>query len=292
MKVVVFGSANIDHKYQLSHLVRAGETLASGAYEKNEGGKGFNQAVALAKAGQKVCFAGAIGEDGLFLRDSLTAYGVDTEFLQVLEEPTGHAVIQVDEQGRNSIILYGGANRCIRSERIRTVLDHFETGDVLLLQNEIRGGEVLLREAAKRGLRVALNPSPISADLPEWPLEAVEWFILNEIEAGDLTGKSDPEEMAAELLRRYPASKVVLTLGEQGSLYLSAEEHLRQPAISVQAVDTTAAGDTFTGFFLQAVLNGLSVKVALARASHAASLAVSRPGAAVSIPTAEELSTL
>lgn len=289
MKLINFGSVNVDHVYQLSHLVRKGETIASTDYQKNEGGKGFNQAVALAKAGQKVYFAGAIGADGLFLKECLNGYGVDTMYLEVFDIPTGHAIIQVDEDGSNSIILYGGANRRITEEMVERVLNQFAAGDVVLMQNEICGGDIILREAARRGLRVVLNPSPITPELLTWPLEYVEWFILNEVEAEDMTGEKDPERMLDVILRKYPQSHVVLTLGEQGAVYAYETCRVHQPAVPAKAVDSTAAGDTFTGYFLHSILNGDSVESALTVAARAAAITVSRPGAAVSIPVMEEV---
>ena len=289
MKVLVFGSVNIDHVYRLPHLVRPGETIGSSAYQKNEGGKGTNQAVALAKAGQAVSFAGCIGQDGLFMRDYLNGFGVDTTDLTVVDEPTGHAVIQVDEEGRNSIILFGGANQRVTPALVEAVLSRCQPGDTVLLQNEISCGEVILRRAAELGLQVALNPSPVSEDLLRWPLEKVNWLILNEIEAGDITCVREPHEQLDALLRRCPHSRVVLTLGEQGAIYADAGCRIRQRAVPVQAVDTTAAGDTFTGYFLRAALNGQSIEEALSVAAFAASMTVSRPGAGRSIPLAPEV---
>ena len=126
MKLLDFGSLNIDHTYQLPHLARPGETLASDSYHKSEGGKGFNQAVALAKAGQEVYLAGAIGQDGLFLRDYLQELGVHTEQLRVLDAPTGHAMIQLDAEGQNCIILFSGTNGMITEAMIDEVLTEFD----------------------------------------------------------------------------------------------------------------------------------------------------------------------
>lgn len=212
MKLLVFGSANIDHVYHMPHLVREGETLSSTGYSRCEGGKGLNQATALAKAGQEVSFAGAIGEDGLFLKAYLDGLGIDTADLAVLDMPTGHAMIQVDALGNNSIVLFGGANQAVTPDRIDAVLAHYAPGDYLLLQNEISRGDTIIRRAAARGIRVVLNPSPMSDALLSWPLELVDWFILNEIEGRDLTGKAVPEDMLRALLHRYPRAHVVLTL--------------------------------------------------------------------------------
>ena len=289
MKLLDFGSLNIDHTYQLPHLVRPGETLASDSYHKSEGGKGFNQAVALAKAGQEVYLAGAIGQDGLFLRDYLQELGVHTEHLRVLDAPTGHAMIQLDTEGQNCIILFGGTNGMITEAMIDEVLADFGAGDYLLLQNEISHVDSIICAAHAKGMHIILNPSPMSPELLTWPLELVEWFILNEIEGADITGKTQPEEMLDELLRRYPACHVVLTLGERGSVYADATQRMDQSIVPAHTVDTTAAGDTFTGYFIHALLQGEAIQQALKTAACASAITVSRPGAGRSIPAAEEV---
>ena len=289
MKLLGFGSLNIDYTYQLPHLVRPGETLASDSYHKSEGGKGFNQAVALAKAGQEVYLAGAIGQDGLFLRDYLQELGVHTEHLCVLDAPTGHAMIQLDTEGQNCIILFGGTNGMITEAMIDEVLADFGAGDYLLLQNEISHVDSIICAAHAKGMHIILNPSPMSPELLTWPLELVEWFILNEIEGADITGKTQPEEMLDELLRRYPACHVVLTLGERGSVYADATQRIDQGIVPAHTVDTTAAGDTFTGYFIHALLQGEAIQQALKTAACASAITVSRPGAGRSIPAAEEV---
>lgn len=289
MKLLVFGSLNIDHTYHLPHLVKEGETLSSTAYAKNEGGKGFNQAVALAKAGLDIFFAGAIGKDGLFLQDYLQSIGIDTAHIQVLDVPTGHAIIQVDAEGRNSIFLYGGANQAITEVHINQVLSHFQAGDYILLQNEISLGESILRKAHEKGMHIILNPSPISSKLLAWPLELVDWFILNEVEGRDLTGCTAPDAILDGLLARFHNAHIVLTLGEKGAIYADAACRIRQDAIPAHVVDTTAAGDTFTGYFFAAMMSNKSPADALRIAAAAASLAIAKPGAAKSIPWAKEV---
>lgn len=289
MKVLNFGSINIDHVYRLPHLVREGETISSTAYSKNAGGKGLNQSVALAKAGAAVYHAGAIGADGLFLKEMLAASGVDTRYVRVLEEPTGHAMIQVDVQGRNSIVLYAGANERIDRAMIEDVLANFERGDWLLLQNEISELDTIIELAHEKGLCIVLNPSPITPALRRGPIGKVNWLVLNEIEGGELTGETEPEQIAAALIARYPYMHVVLTLGENGSLYAHDTKRIAQCAYPVQAVDTTAAGDTFTGYFITGLLRGDTVARALQCAAVASSIAVGRPGAGASIPLRDEV---
>ena len=291
MKMLVFGSMNIDHVYRMPHLVRAGETLSSSVYQRNPGGKGLNQAIALARAGMDVHFAGAIGQDGLFLRDYLASFGVDTSLVRVLEEPTGHAIIQLDEAGQNAIVLYGGANQQLTEDSIRATLADFGAGDCILLQNEINLLEEIIRQARAKGMQVILNPSPMSGALPPL-LPLVDWLILNEVECEDVTGCREPDAMLDALLNRCPDCRVVLTLGAQGSMYADRTRRCFQPAFPVQAVDTTAAGDTFTGYFFQGVLGGGTVEEALRVAARASSIAVTRPGAGGSIPAMAEVAAL
>lgn len=289
MKLLVFGSLNIDHTYQVHHLVREGETLSSTVYAKNEGGKGFNQAVALAKAGLPVHFAGAIGADGIFLKDYLHALNIDVANIQVLDVPTGHAIIQVNEAGSNSIILYGGANQAITEEQIDHVLAQFDEGDYILLQNEISLGDRILRKAHSKGIHIIVNPSPVSPELLTWPLGMVDWLILNEIEGADLSGKNEPDDIITALMNRFHIPHIVLTLGEKGAIYASGSARIRQSAVLTNVVDTTAAGDTFTGYFFASVLSGKEPAEALLKAASASAMAISKQGAAKSIPWARDV---
>lgn len=289
MKVLVYGSLNIDHVYRLPHFLRPGETLASADYSRGSGGKGLNQAIALARAGLDTWFAGGLGKDGLFLRDALEENHVNTSLLSITDTPTGHAIICVDDAGENAILLYGGANLTVTEESIARTLEGCAPGDMVLLQNEINLVPEIIRQAKSRGLTVALNPSPASPDMESWPLHMVDRLILNEVEGFDLTGQKDPDAIADTLLRKYPNLQVVLTLGTEGSLYADGHCRERCPAMPVRAVDSTAAGDTFTGYFLQSLLTGASPGEALRRAACAAAMAVERPGASASIPLPPEV---
>ncbi len=284
MKILNFGSLNIDKVYRVAHFVRAGETVASAGYQCFPGGKGLNQSIAAARAGQKVFHAGTVGEDGLFLLDTLREGGVDTRYVRTSGSITGHALIQVDDAGENCIILYPGSNFENEEEYVDQVLRDFEGSDILLLQNEINGLEQLLRKGREKGLRIMLNPSPMDERLKRMDLSAVTWLMLNETEGREITGEPEPDRITDCLLQRYPDMRVVLTLGEKGAVYRDRAEYLRQPAFPVRAVDTTAAGDTFTGYFIAAAAEGKKCGEALKLAAAAASLAVSRQGAAVSIP--------
>lgn len=286
MRCLCFGSLNIDRVYTVDHMVCKGETLSSAALHVNCGGKGLNQSVALARAGLPVFHAGRVGPDGAMLMDCLTAAGVDVSCVaQDADTPSGHAIIQVDADGDNCILLYPGANRRITPADADRVLSRFGTGDLLVLQNEISSLDEIIEKAHRRGLRIALNPSPVDdALLHSAALPLVDWLILNEIEGGQLTGETEPERICDVLLRRFPETAVVLTLGEQGAVYADKTLRCRQAACPVTPVDTTAAGDTFSGYFLTALLEGQTPQQALRLASHAAALTICTPGAAEAIP--------
>lgn len=289
MKLLNFGSLNIDYVYSVEHFVQPGETLSSNKLERFCGGKGLNQSIAIARAGVPVWHAGKIGGEGDMLLELLRQAGVDTSNVERSERMTGHAIIQVDQTGQNCILLHGGANTDIEEAFIDRVLAQFGEGDILLLQNEQNNLPYLMERAHARGLRIACNPSPIDRGLLQYPFTYVKWFILNEIEGNALTGKSEPEDIADTLLERYPHAAVVLTLGQQGVLYRDAETSLRHGIYRVKPVDTTGAGDTFTGYFLAGICQGLSIEEILRRASAASSIAVSRKGAAPSIPVLQEV---
>lgn len=289
MKVLNFGSLNIDYVYMVDHFVRAGETLSSTKMEKFCGGKGLNQSIALSRAGAEVYHAGVVGAEGKMLTDVLEQYGVDTRFVKRSASSNGHAIIQIDKNGQNCILLYGGTNREITPEWVDEVMGNFAAGDLLVLQNEINCMEYIMRRAQEKGMQIALNPSPIDENLKLLPLEAVTYFLLNEVEGNELTGETDPETIAVRLHEKFPAARIVLTLGKQGVLYYDGGEFVRHGIYPTKVVDTTAAGDTFTGFFLSSVLQGKPVATALELASKASSIAVSIKGAANSIPTLEEV---
>ena len=295
MKVLCFGSLNIDYTYKVDHFVKKGETLASDSLQVFSGGKGLNQSVALAKAGAETYHAGSIGEDGRFLLEIMKDAGVHTEYVTVLEDiRSGNAIIQNDREGDNCILLYGGANQAITTEQVDEVLSHFGSGDYIVLQNEINELGYIMEKSREKGLRIVLNPSPMNEKINALPLEYVDCFMLNEIEAGQILGKDvnkdyDGVRLARKLLDRFPEAAVVLTMGGEGSVYMDRKETVCQQVYRVKAVDTTAAGDTFTGFFIGGLMEGLPVAEAMDQASRAAALAVSRQGAAPSIPFLEEV---
>lgn len=292
--ILNFGSLNIDLVYRTPHFVLPGETLACRDFHRFAGGKGLNQSVALARAGARVRHAGKIGADGDFLIQTLRDAGVDTDLILKGDTPTGHAVIEVDDAGHNRILLYPGANRTFDRADLLRLLDASEPNSLLLLQNEINDVPFLMNEAKKRGFSIALNPSPCTEDICGWPLETLDFLFVNELEGAMLAGlspESDQEKTAEILAARLPEGALVMTLGAAGALYAKGAKRIRIPAEKVRAVDTTGAGDTFTGYFLAALQRGLPAETAMRMAGKAAGIAVGRPGAAASIPFANEVFT-
>lgn len=289
MKILDFGSINIDDVYAVDHFVRAGETMATLGYEQFCGGKGLNQSIALARAGAQVYHACVVGNGADFLVDTMAQSGVDTSLMKKMDVAAGKAIIQVNTSGQNCIMLFGGSNHANTEEYIREVIDNFEEGDILLLQNELNMTDYIINYAHEKGMVIALNPSPLTEDLVNGPLDKVTYFILNEVEGEDMTGESDPDKICETLMTRYPGCKVVLTLGKRGVVYNDGVTKEFHGTFKVDAVDTTAAGDTFTGYFLACMLEGLPVATALKTASKASAIAVTRKGASPSIPMRAEV---
>lgn len=256
MKILNFGSINIDHVYTVSHFVRPGEALNSQSYQRFPGGKGLNQSIALSHAGAQVHHAGKIGADGDWLRSRLQELGVDTSLVEMEDVPTGHAIIQVNPAGENSIVLFGGANRCITESYVERAVQLFSPGDYLLAQNELSSVPAMLRMTKLKGLTVVFNPAPMTPEVQDYPLDRVDLFIVNEIEAKGLTGRSDPQSIGAFMRAKYPRAALVLTLGEKGAMYFGSDGTLHEAAEKVTVTDTTAAGDTFIGYFVAGMMRG------------------------------------
>jgi ribokinase len=288
MKILNFGSCNIDFVYNLEHIVREGETISAEKMKKFSGGKGLNQSVALAKGGAEVYHAGKIGADGEFLREILKGAGVNTDFLETVNEPTGHAIIQVSKSGQNSIIISDGANGCVDKAFIDGVLCNFSKDDILVLQNEISNVNYIVEKADSIGMKIVLNPSPYNQKIKDIDFNKLWLIIINEVEGKDITGKASPELIIKALREKYNELKIVLTLGSKGAMF-SGERECFCPAFEVKAVDTTGAGDTFTGFLISALSKGEDIEFALKKAACASALAITKSGAANSIPSQSEV---
>lgn len=292
MKIVCLGSLNIDRVYTVDEIVREGATISADAYAEFAGGKGMNQSVALGRAGAEVFHLGSIGPDGLWLKELLEQANVGTQNLHSCEAGTGHAVIQVNTQGKNCIIVVAGANGNTTEAQVDACLTDFAEGDLLLMQNETSCIAYAMEQAHKKGMKVAFNPSPVTDRMLSYPLQFVDYLILNETEGSilaELPADSAPESLMDALAEKYPRAVIVLTLGGSGVQAGCGTKRWSHKAYNVPVADTTAAGDTFCGFFLAALSKGMPMEQALEAASKAAALAVTRHGAVPSIPTWKEM---
>ena len=288
-KILNIGSLNSDHVYNVPHFVTAGETLAAETLRYFPGGKGLNQSVALSRAGAAVFHAGKTGPDGTSLITWLRDSGVDVSHIRNDGSVTGHTVIQIAPGGQNCILLFHGANFELERSHLDQVFPNFEKGDILVLQNEVNDVPYIMERASQKGMRIAFNPSPFDSSVPDFPLDLVSWFILNEIEGSEITGKKNPKDILQSMAVRFPQAAIILTLGKDGVLYRDNTQELSHGIYRVQVVDTTAAGDTFTGYFIANITAGKDPGEALRLASIASSLTVTRPGASSSIPTRDEV---
>lgn len=289
MKILNIGSMNLDMVYQVDHIVRPGETESSFRMNVFLGGKGLNQSVAAAQAGAEVYQGGMIGQDGQPFLDACAKYGIDSRYIRRTEGPSGHAIIQIDRNAQNSILLFGGANQMLTQAYVEETLTHFASGDILLLQNEVNLLPCIIDKAYEKGMRIALNPSPYNEKLQAVDLGKVSIFLLNEVEGGQITNQTQPDVMIEKLLELFPHAQIVLTLGMDGAIYADTQQKYFQPIYPVEAVDTTAAGDTFTGYFLAGICEGMSIPDSLRMSAKASSIAVSRHGAVPSIPSHTEV---
>ena len=257
MNIVSFGSLNLDHVYSITHVVQPQETLLSTQLKTFCGGKGLNQTAAVAAALMStadssrmateiaVLHAGCVGSDDDRLVDQARRLGVDTRFIRTVDAPTGHAIIQVTQSGENAIIVHGGANRCVSSQHITAALDFCAAGDVVVLQNEINAIPDIMEQAARRKLKIFFNAAPCGRQVREYPLHLVHTLLVNEIEGQQLSDEREPQRIIDVLTERYPHSAVIITIGAEGALYGRGTERHRAAAYPFDAVDTTAAGDTF-----------------------------------------------
>ena len=290
MRVLNFGSLNTDYVYQIDEFLLPGETKPALSRSIIPGGKGLNQSVALANAGAEVYHAGIIGNDGNILRDFLKKNKVHIDYILEKDEVGGHTIIQVDKNGQNKIILYGGTNQKLTKAFIDKTLADFGKGDILLVQNETNLVDYIITKASAKGLMTVFNAAPISKKVITYPLERVNWLIVNEVEGAELAGTDKPEGILKNLGEKYKQSTIILTLGADGCCYTSKDGNFKMKAIPVKkVVDTTAAGDTFIGFLIQAYIDGLPLNEAMEKASVASSLSIQKFGAATSVPASADV---
>lgn len=289
MAVINFGSINIDHVYQVDQFVQPGETISSSNYQQLLGGKGANQSIALAKAGSDVWHVGRLHELDAHIKQTMIKHGINCKYVNCTETPTGHAIIQVASSGENAIVLFGGANSELCNQDILRALDGASPNDWVLTQNETSGIEEVLRQAKDKGLQVAFNPAPMTDSVKDLPFECIDLLIVNEVEAAELSGAKNIDDTESYFRKSWPHAEVIITLGKKGVRMLREDETLNVQAFEVEAIDTTAAGDTFIGYFLSAYNQKQNCADALRRGCAASALAVTKAGAAQSIPSIEEV---
>ncbi|MGH1576095.1 ribokinase [Planktotalea sp.] len=285
MTIFNLGSINADHVYRVPHLPGAGETLAAHSLQTGLGGKGANMSVAAARAGSHVAHIGAVGKDGLWARDRLMEYGVDTRHISSIDTPTGHAIINVDDAGENAITLLSGANQAIPIASIEQALSLGTTADIFVTQNETNAQADAAKIASTLGFRVCYAAAPFDAQAVERVLPYLDFLILNEVEAAQL------EAALSTRIDAMDVTDIIVTLGSKGARWINAGAGIDQhfDAINVTPVDTTGAGDTFTGYVLSALDRGLSMGQAMSLATRAAALMVTRMGTADVIPDLKEV---
>lgn len=295
-KIVVIGSSNTDMVVRSERLPRPGESVIGGGFMMAGGGKGANQAVAVARMGHRVLFAAAVGND-MFGDAAVAAYkrfGIDTTYIARKDTPSGVALIMVDGAGQNSISVALGANNTLTVEDVMPALEQVESGDIVLLQLEIpmETVDACVAVAAAKGARVVLNPAP-AAVVSEHTLSKLYLITPNQTEAQTLTGVDVTDEataqLAAQVLVSHGVERVVITMGSAGAYLYEDGKGVMIPACKVSAVDTTAAGDVYNGALCAALAEGQSLQDALKFATKASAISVTRVGAQPSVPTREEV---
>jgi len=283
MAIWNLGSINVDQVYAVPHIPGPGETLASTGRKVFLGGKGANMSVAAARAGAHVCHIGAVGSDGAWVVTRLMEYGVDTRHISTVDSDTALAIIAVAADGENTIILHPGANHAIMADAIGTALSEAQTGDWFVCQNETNMQREAAYMAKKMGLRVAYAAAPFSAQSVEAVLPLLDFLILNQVEAAQL------EKATGMAPNALPVDDVIVTLGAEGAKWFGKDGVQTFEAVKVTPVDTTGAGDTFTGYVLAGLDRGMPMGQAIGQAIRAAALMVTRHGTADVIPDLSEV---
>ena len=285
MAIYNLGSINADNVYRVPHLPLPGETIAATGLVMGLGGKGANMSVAAARAAARVVHIGAVGTDGRWAVQRLAEYGVGTRHIHEVDGPMGHANICIDPAGENSIVIYPGANQRISDEMVEAALQEATPGDFLVLQNETNGQPEAAKLARSLGLRVFYAAAPFDAATVSSMIPLLDFLVLNEVEAQQLTQETETEP------GDLPIPDIIVTKGSAGCLWISeldrAGKHFA--AIKVEPVDTTGAGDTFTGFLIAGLDRGMTMVQAIDLATRAAALMVTRVGTADVIPDLQEV---
>ena len=298
-KVVVLGSLNVDRILQMDRVPEPGETLALNNQDMAGGGKGANQAIAAARSGAQTSFIGRVGadENGKFMLQQLVNSGVTTDLVAVDEDAgTGQAFVMVEKSGENRILIYGGANAQLSATDVKKAQTQIAAADLMVAQLEtpVETTQFAFQMAKELGVKTILNPAPAMAKLPAELLKNTDVITPNETEVEILTGIAVTDEAAmlkaAQRLHDLGVATVIITLGSKGVFYDDGAQHGIVPAFKVQAVDTTAAGDTFLGALSSELNPDLSnLKTAIEYGNKASSLAVQKMGAQPSIPTRKDI---
>jgi len=295
--IVVIGSLNIDLVTKIPRLPQPGETIRAYDLKMIPGGKGANQAAAAAHLGGDVVMVGRVGQDafGAQLVENLKNFGVDTRYIiRDKEKSTGSATILVTDAGENCIAVVAGANQNVGPEDIQAAEEVLSKAQFLILQFEtpLKSVQEAIQVAKRHSVKTILNPSPADIQCLEF-IDRIDYLVLNETEASLLSGKTvtdiDTGFAASHRLLSYGVPIVILTLGEKGTLLTTPQETKHIPAYPVKAVDTTAAGDAFTGALAVSLVKGYPLEKALQLANGAGALTVTRLGAQTSLPSLEEL---
>jgi ribokinase len=284
MAIYNLGSINIDHFYRVPHMPAPGETLSADSYQMGLGGKGANQSAAAAKAGARVVHIGAVGAEGLWTIERLQGWGVVTGHITRSDVATGHAIINVDSSGENTIVLYRGANYALTVVQLEDALRDAGSGDMLVMQNETSLQAEAAQIARAKGMTVLYSAAPFDVTAVRAVLPYVTILALNAVEAEQLCAALDIS------LDELDVPEVLVTRGAEGAEWRPrGGKRIFVPALRVEVADTTGAGDTFAGYFAAARDGGMTAAQALELASAAAALKVTRRGTADAIPTLAEV---
>ena len=289
-RILVVGSANMDYTVYMPSFPLEGETVFGTSRFIQPGGKGENQAVAIAKANKtQTVFVAAIGKDkdGELIKRTLADYKIDAKLIELDNVETGNATIFVNDSSENEIVVVKGANGEIKTKDIDLSL--IDNCDYVVLQNEIpeEVNRFVIIEAKKRQKVVIYNPAPFRpVDEDIWPL--IDYFVPNKVELFKYTGESDYLEGAKKLLSKS-VKNIIVTLGKEGSVLINNDKVIKINAYPAKAIDTVAAGDTYVGYFASSIASGYSVEEAMKYASKASAITVSRKGSVISIPFGNEV---
>ncbi len=288
MKVLVVGSINKDIVFQVDSIVSDGETIS--AFHQNEyiGGKGFNQFLALSKSFPDVYLYANLNEYDTEIINYFKVNNLNLDYVQLVNQKTGTAFIQVDNNGENAIVISKNANGLIDVQKLDNILSN-HSFDYIVLQNEVNDIDEIVNIISDKGIKIILNPSPVTKNISIDLIKKVDLLFVNEHELKSITNHSDIEMAIDFISNELPTKEVIVTMGNQGSLYLKNHKRIHQDAFLVKVVDTTCAGDTFLGYFIGCYLQDYSIEKCMYVATKAASICITSDGASNSIPNSNQV---